>query len=137
MILAPPPLVQITTFNNKTFNFDNETVGNETLRKLTIGDPLTLYCTVTAVRGISSSVDIMWITGGRIVRRVNNITAEIEYNDSAIYTDSFEISSLSTNDYGRDYLCAAVINASPSVSSYDQITLIFDGEYICIFVFCM
>jgi len=132
VILVPIPLVQIATFDNETFNFDNETVGNETLGNLTIGDPLTLYCIVTAVRGISSSVDIIWTTGGSVVRRVNNIMADIEYDVSTIYTDSFKISSLSTIDNGREYQCTVVINANPPVNSSDQITLIFDGEYIYI-----
>ena len=134
LFIVPTPLVQITTFDNETFNFDNETVGNETLGNLTIGDPLTLYCTVTAVRGISSSVDIIWTTEGRVVRRVNNITADIEYDDSTIYTDSFEISSLSTIDYGREYQCTVRINGSPPVSSSDQITLIFNGEYVYLYI---
>jgi len=130
IFIVPTPLVQITTFGNETFNFDNETFGNETVGNLTIGDPLTLYCTATAVRGISSSVDIIWTTGGRVVRRVNNITADIEYDDSTIYTDSFVIiSSLSTIDNGREYQCTVVINANPPIYSSDQITLIFDGEY--------
>ena len=118
--LVPIPLVQITIF-------DNETLENETLGNVTIGEPLTLDCTVTAVRGISSSVDIIWTTGGRVVRRVDNITADIE-NDSAIYTDSFEISSLSAIDNGREYQCRVVINASPPVNNSDQITLNFSGE---------
>ena len=109
-------------------NFDNETLENDTLRNVTIGDSLTLDCTVTAVRGISSSVDIIWTTGGRVVRRVDNITADIE-NDSAIYTDSFEISSISAIDNGREYQCAVVINATQPIYSSDQFTLIFPGEY--------
>ena len=118
---VPNPFVQMTIF-------DNETLGNETIRNLTIGDPLTLDCTVTAVRGISSSVDIIWTTGGRVVRRVEDITADIE-NDSAIYTDSFEISSLSAIDNGREYQCTVVINASQPIYSSDQFTLIFTGKY--------
>ena len=120
--VVPIPLVKITVF-------DNETLGNETLRSVTIGDPLTLDCTVTAVRGISSSVDIKWTTGGRVVRRVDNITADIE-NDSAIYTDSFEISSLSAIDNGREYQCTVVINASQPVYGRDRFTLIFPGKHI-------
>ena len=86
--VVPLPLVQITIL-------DNETLSNKTL-----GDPLTLHCTVTAVRGISSSVDIIWTTGGREVRRVDNIMADID-NNSAVYMDSFKISSLSANDDER------------------------------------
>ena len=120
-LIVPTPVVQITIYGNAI-------LGNATLGNVTIGDSLTLDCTVTAVRGISSSVDIIWITGGRVVRRVDNITADIE-NDSAIYTDSFEISSLSAIDNGREYQCAVVINASQPVSSV-QITLILPGKYI-------
>ena len=104
------------------------TLESDTLRNLTIGDPLTLDCTVTAVRGISSSVDIIWTTGGRVVRRVYNITADIE-NDYAIYTDSFEISSLSAIDNGREYYCTVVINSYQPVDSSNLITVYFPGEY--------
>ena len=124
--IVPTPFVQITIFDNETLYYDNDTLENETLGNLTIGDPLTLDCTVTAIRGISSSVDIIWTTGGRVVRRVDNITADIE-NDYAIYTDSFEISSLSAIDNGREYQCTVVINAYNPVYSGDQITLIFAG----------
>ena len=116
--VVPVPLVQITIFDN----------GNGTMENLTVGDPLTLDCTVTAVRGISSSVDIIWTTGGRVVRRVDNITADVK-DDNAIYSDSFEISSLSAIDNGREYQCTVVINASQPVNGSDQITLIFPGEF--------
>ena len=123
--IVPTPFVQITIFDNETLYYDNDTLENETLGNLTIGDPLTLDCTVTAI-SISSSVDIIWTTGGRVVRRVDNITADIE-NDYAIYTDSFEISSLSAIDNGREYQCTVVINAPNPVYNSDQITLIFAG----------
>ena len=139
LFIVPIPFVQIYSSDNHETSGDNssEQLGNGTLGNLTIGDPLTLDCTVTAVRGISSSVDIIWTTGGRVVRRVDNITADIE-NDSVIYTDSFEISSLSAIDNGREYQCTVVINASQPIYSSDQITLIFTGEYLklCILL-CM
>ena len=118
------------TFNDYEDSGDDSSgqFGNFLLGNLTIGDPLILDCTVTAVRGISSSVDIIWTTGGREVRRVYNATADIEI-DYAIYTDSFEISSLSAIDNGREYQCTAVINAYQPVRSSDQITLMFPGEY--------
>ena len=136
LYVVPTPLVQITTSDNDTFEFDildndslgNETTENGTINNLTIGDPLILQCTVTAVRGISSSVDILWTTGGRVVRRVNNIIPDVE-NRSAIYTDSFEISSLTAIDNGRVYQCTLAINASPQVYSSDQITLNISGMH--------
>ena len=118
VFVVPNPFVQIT--------FD------KTLENVTIGDPLTLDCTVTAVRGISSSVDIIWTTGGRVVRRVDNITADTEQNESAIYTDSFEISSLSAIDNGREYQCTVVINARQPVNNSNQAALIFPGELLCV-----
>ena len=116
--------MQITVFDNVT------------TRNLTIGDPLTLNCTVTAVRGISSSVSITWTTGGVELRRVDDITADI-VNDSAVYTNSFEISSLTAIDNGREYQCTVMINATQPVNSSDQFTPMFSGEfnsqtYVCI-----
>ena len=113
---------------NVTISDDSSGQDGNIAGNLAIGDPLILDCTAIAVRGISSSVDMIWTTGGRVVKRVDNITADIE-NDSAIYTDSFEISSLSTFDNGRIYQCTVVINAGQPVYSSDQITLIFPGEY--------
>ena len=123
--------MQITVFEIENSNASNTSgqFGNEILGNVTIGDPLTLDCTVTAVRGISSSVDIIWTTGGRVVRRVDDITADVE-NDSAIYTDSFEISSLSAIDNGREYQCTVMINASQPVYGGDQFILIFPSEFI-------
>ena len=108
--------MQITTFDN------------ETLENLAVGDMLTLNCIVTAIRGISSSVDIIWTTEDIELRRVDDIMATIE-NDSAIYTDSFEISSLSAIDNGREYQCTVMINATQPVNSSDQFTLIFPCEF--------
>ena len=124
--VVPIPLVQITIFGF-------EILQNDTLDNITIDDPLTLDCTVAAVRGISSSVDIIWTAGpeDEVISRVYNITANVEdYN--ATYTDSFEISSLSAIDNGREYQCTAMINASQPVNGSDQISVIFPGKCSCI-----
>ena len=116
---VPIPVVKISTLN--------ETLEDETLENVTIGDPLVLNCSVTAVRGISSSVDIIWSTGGIVVSRMENVIPNIE-NDSTIYTDSFEISSLSAIDNRREYQCTVMINASEPIYNSDQITLMFNGK---------
>ena len=127
---VPIPLVYVSISDNNYEISGDDSFGQDgnITRNLAIGDPLILDCTVIAVRGISSSVDILWTTGGRVVKRVDNITADIE-NDNAIYTDSFKISSLSVIDNGREYQCTVVINANQPVYSNDQITLKFPGEY--------
>ena len=138
LCIVPTPRVQITITDYQTF-VDYETSGDASsgesedkiFANVTIGDPLTLDCTVTTNRRISSSVDIIWTTGGRVVRRVDNITADI-VNDSAIYTDSFEISSLSAIDNGREYQCTVVTNVTRPIHNSDQITLNFLGKYVAI-----
>ena len=122
--VVPIPLAQITIFNNEMLENGN----------LTIGDPLTVVCTVTAVRGITSSVDITWIIRKRtsISTRVYNVTAKVE-KYSAIYTDSIEISSLSAIDNGVEYQCRARINAKQTIySNSDTFTLIFNGKFLYI-----
>ena len=133
--IVPVPHVKISIPEFETF-IDYETSGDVSSGEsgermplnVTIGDPLTLDCTITAVRGISSLVSVIWTTGDIELRRVDNITADI-VNDSAVYTNSFEISSLSAIDNGREYQCRVMINATQPVNSSDQFTPIFSGEH--------
>ena len=62
------------------------------------------------------------------MRRVDNITADV-LNDSAIYTDSFEIPSLSAIDNGRVYYCRVMINATQPVYGSNYFSVAFPGEY--------
>ena len=134
LLLVPIPRIQITIPGYETF-IDYETSGDVSSGEsgesmpliVTVGDPLPLSCTVTAARGISSSVSITWTTGGIELRRVDDITADI-VNDFAIYTDLFEISSLSAIDNGKVYQCTVMINATQPVINSDQFVVIFDGE---------
>ena len=99
------------------------------LNTQTVGQSLTLQCEVTTVRGITSRVDIVWSSGGTVLRRMNDTTATTMDN-SLVYTDSYTISQqLSTIDEGRAIQCEVVINASPSVMASDSITLDVTGEY--------
>ena len=94
----------------------------------TVGQSLTLQCELTTVRGITSRVDIVWSSGGMVLRRMNDTTATTMDN-SLVYTDSYTISQLSTTDDGRVIQCGVVINASPSGMASDSITLDVNGEY--------
>ena len=105
---------------------DNETLGNN----LTVGNLLTLNCTVTAVEGISGSVNIIWTTGNDVLRRAENLSVTYTINNFAIYTDLYEISSLTLLDNGRNYECTVLINASQQINRSDQIVLNFTGELI-------
>ena len=91
----------------------------------TVGQSLTLQCEVTTVRGITSRVDIVWSSGGTTLRMMNGVTSTM-MGDSLVYTDSYDISQLSTTDEGRVIQCEVVINASPMAS--DNVTLDVTGE---------
>ena len=109
-ILVPTPTVSVTAPNTQT-----------------VGQSLILQCEVTTVRGITSRVDIVWSNDGTVLRRMNDTTATMD--NSLVYTDSYNISQLSTTDEGRVIQCEVVINASSSVMASDSITLDVTGEY--------
>ena len=104
MYVVPAPTVNISVPNN-----------------LTTGQPLTMDCTIVAVRGITSRVDIVWYSGGQ-VRRVNNVTASIN-GTAALYRDSFNISSLTRQHDGRVYSCQAIIYSRRWLFIYTSIRL--------------
>ena len=93
----------------------------------TVGQSLTLQCEVTTVKGITSRVDIVWSSGGIVLRRINGTTATTMDN-SQVYTDSYTISQLSTTDDDRVIQCEAVINTSPLIQDDDRIALDVIGK---------
>ena len=109
-ITVPTPIISVTGLNTQI-----------------VGSSLTLHCAVTTVRGITSRVDTVWSSGGTILRRINDTTPTTRSN-SLVYTDSLNISQVSTTDDGRVIQCEVVINASPSVMATDSITLDVTGE---------
>ena len=94
----------------------------------TVGQSLTLQCKVTAVRGITSRVDIVWRNASMELQRMNDVSSTTMDN-SLVYTDSYTISQLSTTDDGRMIQCEVVINGSPSVMASDSITLDVAGKH--------
>ena len=76
---------------------------------ITAGQPQTMDCTMVAVRGITSRMDIVWYNNSIPVRRVNNVTASIINGTAAVYMDSFNI-SLTIKDDGIVFSCQGVIN---------------------------
>ena len=109
--IVPTPTVSVTAPNNQI-----------------VGQSLTLQCEVTAVRGITSRVDIVWSSDGGILRRVNNTNATMD-GGSLVYTDSYTISQLNTTDEGRVIQCEVVINTSPPVMASNNVTLDVTGKY--------
>ena len=104
--LVPTPVVNISAPNN-----------------LTTGQSVTLDCSIVAVRGITSRVDIVWYGNGIQVRRIDNITASIINGTTAVYMDSLNISSLTRQYDGRLYSCQAIINNEPPTIAFSSIRL--------------
>ena len=112
------------------------TVSVLTLNTQRVGQSLTLQCEVTTVRGITSRVDIVWSSDGTVLRRIND-TAVAVMDSSLMYTDSYTISQLSTDDDRRVIQCEVVIDISPSVMTNNSITLDVTGECkIAVFILC-
>ena len=109
-ITVPTPTVSVTAPNTQT-----------------VGQPLTLQCNVTTVRGITSRVDIVWTSGGIELNSTSNAPLSV-IDDSVVYTDFYTISQLSTSDENRVIQCEVVINASPSAMASDTVTLDVTGR---------
>jgi len=103
---APTPIVNVTAPNTQT-----------------VDRSLTLECSVITVRGIASRVDIIWSSDGTELERMEGVNVNSTTDNSVVYTDTYNISQLSTTDDGREYQCEVVINTSPLVMANDNVTL--------------
>ena len=86
------------------------------------GEPLTLTCEVTTLRGITSGVTIEWITYGHGERRrVVNVTGSV-VNNTVVYRDLYHIPRLTTEGFVR---CQGIINTIPipAAGPYDIDTI--------------
>jgi len=78
---------------------------------------------VTTVRGITSRVDIIWSSDGTELQIVEGVSISYTTDSSVVYTDTYNISQLSTTHNGREYECEVVINTDPPVMASDNDTL--------------
>ena len=115
-VVVPSPSVTVTAPNTQT-----------------VGQPLTLTCNATTVRGITSTVDIVWRSGGSILNRLNNVTQTL-VDSSLLYMGTYTITSLSTDNDRRDYECSAIIRTSPVIRSSGYITVDVAGMYTLLWV---
>ena len=95
----------------------------------TVGQSLLLECIVTTVRGITSSVDIVWSSNDVVLiteRNVVNRTASFSTN----YISTYIIPQLSTFDDGRVYSCEVVINTNPPVTATGTVMLDINGNLV-------
>jgi len=95
---------------------------------VTVGQSLTLQCSVTAVRGITSKVNVIWTSYGTVLRRVND-TTQVKMGSSAVYTDSYTIPRLCIVDQNEVYQCEVEIITSPPVMVTGSVTLSETGKH--------
>ena len=105
------------------------------LNTQTVGQSLTLQCEVTTVRGITSRVDIVWSSDAIVLRRIND-TIATTVDNSLVYTDSYSILQLTTNDDSKVIYCEVVINTNTPIMASNNFTLSVDGEY-CAPIMCV
>ena len=104
--LAPLPIISLNTPNTQI-----------------VGQSLTLECSVTTVRGITSRVDIVWSSDGFNLDTVKDVNITLSEGNTVNYSVFYTIPQLSTTDDGRVYQCEVVINTSPPVMATGSVTL--------------
>ena len=107
------------------------------LNDQTVGQSVTLECSIFTARGIRSTVGIIWRRHNLELERSESINSSAT-NNSRIFTDTYTISQLSTADEDATYQCYVLINTLSPVTGYDSVTLNVTGKnntqvYVAIF----
>jgi len=92
-----------------------------------VGQSLALECSVTTVRGITSTINFVWSSNGTVLKEEDKLTADFTVQNLDIYTDTYIISQLSVIDDGSTYQCEVVIEGSPPVTATNNVTLDVTG----------
>ena len=104
-----------------------DTVNVTVISTQTVGRSLTLECSVTTVRGITSRVDIVWSSNGSELKRIKGVNGIFTPDNLVAYTESYDAVQINTSDDGRMYGCEMIVNTSPPVMVDGNITLDVTG----------
>ena len=107
----PVPSIELNVLNNQT-----------------VGQPLTLECSVFTVRGVTSTVDIIWKCNGLELQSNKNVNVSTTTNNLMLYVDTYTISQLSTADEDKTYQCDVSINTMSPITANDSVTLNVTGK---------
>ena len=94
----------------------------------TVSQSLTLQCNIITVRGITSRVEILWISNGIELKKKNSVNASVIMNTYNLYEDTYDIPLLSTSDDGSLFQCKGTIMTTPSITVANNITLDVIGK---------
>ena len=89
----------------------------------TVGQPLTLECNVTTVRGITSRVDVVWSSNGSELKRIEGASVSFTSENLETYTVIYDAMQLNTSDDGRVFQCEVLVNTNPPLMADSNITL--------------
>ena len=82
---------------------------------------------MTTVRGITSKVDFIWSSNGTVLKEDEISNQNFTVQNLNIYSNTYTISQLSTDDDGKIYQCEVVIDASPPTIEFKNVTLDVTG----------
>ena len=104
---------------------DNVTIA--VISTQTVGQPLTLECNVTIVKGITSRVDIVWSSDTFELKRIEGANISSTTKNLKTYTGVYDAVQLNTSDDDRVFQCEVIVNTSPPLLTNDNITLDVTG----------
>ena len=90
-----------------------------------VGEPLTLKCDVSAENEISGRIDFTWSNDNLVLQTVEGVTTT---NSSQVFTDTYDILQLRTEDNGRIFNCEVVLSKIPLVVVSTNMTLEVTGK---------
>jgi len=99
-----------------------------------VGQSLTLECSVTTVRGITSRVDIVWSSDGVELEKSEGHFVNSTTHNSVAYFDTYTIPQLSTTNDGQQLQCKVVINRLLPVLASDHAILDVSGKWCIIYL---
>ena len=104
-----------------------EAVNVAVMSTQTVGQPLTLECNITTVRGITSRVDIVWSSDGSELMRIEGVNVSFTSESSETYSVLYDVMQLNTSDDGRVFQCEVIVNTNPPLVADNNITLDVTG----------
>ena len=84
---------------------------------------------MTTVRGITSRVNFIWSSDGTVLKEEEIDVIDFTVQTLNLYSSTYTISQLSTNDDGKSYKCGVLIDASPPIVDFGNVTLDVTGVW--------
>ena len=93
-----------------------------------MGQPLTLNCIISTVRGITSRVDTFWSINGTQIERTEGINVSSTSNHSMQFMNYYTILQLNTADNSKILQCGILINVNLTVMATEYVILSVIGK---------